>query len=92
MKYTWINRNKKNSCCTDIPTLTANLVMLHTGHQTFPKKTDMTVSEQRELGISHHLSHAQRGGGFQGDHMFFIGNRGGYQSLLTEYKLETVEN
>ena len=30
----------------------------------FLKKTDMTVSEQRELGISHHLSHAQRGGGF----------------------------
>ena len=24
-------------------------------------KTDMTVSEQRELGISHHLSHAQGG-------------------------------
>ena len=57
---------KKNSCCTDIPTLKANLVMSHTGHQTSPKKTDMTVSEQRELGINHHLSHAWRGwgGGF----------------------------
>ena len=34
------------------------------------------------------------GGGedFRGDHMFFIGNRGGYMSLLTEYKLETIEN
>ena len=34
------------------------------------------------------------GGGedFRGDHMFFIGNRGGYQSLLTEYKLQTIEN
>ena len=66
--------------------------MLHTGHQTFPKKTDMTVSEQRELGISHHLSHAQGGRILVGSHVFHREQKGGYQSLLTEYELETIEN
>lgn len=92
MKYRWINKNKKNSCCTDIPTLKANLVMSHTGHQTFPKKTDMTVSEQRELGLVNFYPMHGGGEDFRGDHMFSIGNRGGYQSLLPEYKLETMEH
>ena len=86
MKYTWINRNKKIPA---IQTYQLSWQILSCFTQVTKPflKTDMTVSEQRELGISHHLSHAQGG-----RILLRVRTEGGYQSLLTEYKLETVEN
>ena len=50
--------------------------MLHTGHQTFPKRTDMTVSEQRELGLV--IFYPMHGGGgiLGGSHVFHREQRG----------------
>ena len=90
MKYTWINRNKKIHAIQTYQ-LSRQILSCFTQVTKPFLKTDMTVLEQRELGSS--LIPCTEGGRILGgSHVFHREQKGGYQSLLTEYKLEAIEN